>query len=509
MTKKSWAARVAMVAAAAVGGALVAPGSAEADNINGEIADGGTSLTLTAGSPTGAVGKIKLVSTNGDGDQQCNVDPGEEPLRLDIVTPHGITADVDPLAITACDVFHNVTFTAASDAASGTATVAILSGPAGGGTYNNNVRIPITVQRPADTSAPVITYTLTEPDGANGWHRGDAALDWTVTESESPGTLTTQGCDDVTVSADQTSTTYTCSATSAGGEASESVTIKRDSAAPAVSFGGVVSGTTGNDGWYTSAVTVRFDATDATSGVSPASQEVTSSEQGDGVVIDSPAFTDDAGNTTAAGSVSSPPLKIDTDGPTGIELTGVPSSAVHYGEVTGPAECTATDAVSGLAECAVTGLQTSVGTHTVTATATDVAGNTTTARTTYTVLPWETKGFYAPVDMTPAGTTTPVYNTVKGGSTVPLKFELFAGARELTATSAVDTFTTTKVSCVSGAAEDAIETLATTGGTSLRYDTAGGQFVQNWKVPSTAGTCYRAAMTADDGSVIRAFFKVR
>ena len=35
-------------------------------------------------------------------------------------------------------------------------------------------------------------------------------------------------------------------------------------------------------------------------------------------------------------------------------------------------------------------------------------------------------GYYQPVDM------NGVWNTVKGGSTVPLKFELFAGTTELT-----------------------------------------------------------------------------
>jgi hypothetical protein len=113
-----------------------------------------------------------------------------------------------------------------------------------------------------------------------------------------------------------------------------------------------------------------------------------------------------------------------------------------------------------------------------------------------------TKGFYQPVDM--GG----VYNTVKGGSTVPLKFELFAGATELTDTGSVKTLEANKVSCTSGAAEDAIEVTAT-GGTSLRYDTTGGQFIYNWKTPTGAGSCYKVTVTANDGSTISAFFKTR
>jgi hypothetical protein len=70
-----------------------------------------------------------------------------------------------------------------------------------------------------------------------------------------------------------------------------------------------------------------------------------------------------------------------------------------------------------------------------------------------------------------------IFNTVKGGSTVPLKFEVFA-ADELTDTAVVKSLTYTGVSCDASAPTDEIETLAT-GGTSLRYDTTAGQFVYN------------------------------
>src|SRR5215208_8079418 len=122
--------------------------------------------------------------------------------------------------------------------------------------------------------------------------------------------------------------------------------------------------------------------------------------------------------------------------------------------------------------------------------------------TTASILAWTTKGFFAPVDM--GG----VYNTVKGGSTVPLKFELFSGATELTATTDVKSLQSQKVSCTSGA-EDAIEELAATGGTSLRYDTTGGQFIYNWKTPSGAGTCYKVTVTAQDNTPISAYFKLK
>jgi len=110
------------------------------------------------------------------------------------------------------------------------------------------------------------------------------------------------------------------------------------------------------------------------------------------------------------------------------------------------------------------------------------------------------KGFFQPVDM------NGVLNTVKNGSTVPLKFEVFKGTTELTDTSIVSALSK-QITCGTGAVDD-IEVVAT-GNTSLRYDTTAGQFVYNWKTPSVAGNCYSVTMTAKDGSTITAFFKLK
>ena len=105
---------------------------------------------------------------------------------------------------------------------------------------------------------------------------------------------------------------------------------------------------------------------------------------------------------------------------------------------------------------------------------------------------------------------TDVVNTVKNGSTVPIKFELFSGTTELTSTSAVSSVTAKTVSCTNfaGDTEDPIETVAT-GGTSLRYDATGGQFVYNWQTPKKPTTCYSLTMTAADGSTLTAYFKLK
>lgn len=112
--------------------------------------------------------------------------------------------------------------------------------------------------------------------------------------------------------------------------------------------------------------------------------------------------------------------------------------------------------------------------------------------------PLAISGFYQPVDM--GGT----YNIVKGGSTVPMKFEIFDGAAELTDTTIVSV-KAEPIACPDGdATTDIIETTMA-GDTALRYDAAAGQFIYNWKTPKTAG-CYKLTVTAVDGPAISANF---
>nr|WP_281371626.1 PxKF domain-containing protein [Petropleomorpha daqingensis] len=144
------------------------------------------------------------------------------------------------------------------------------------------------------------------------------------------------------------------------------------------------------------------------------------------------------------------------------------------------------------------------GTGTCSVTATRAGDGNYNPRTSAAVIitptPWTTLGFYQPVDM--GG----VLNSAKGGSTVPVKFELFAGTRELTDTAQVS-FSYAKINCDGTAPTDDVETLAT-GNTVLRYDTTAGQFVYNWKLPTGAG-CYRLTMKAADGTSKSADFRLK
>ncbi|HEU4938874.1 MAG TPA: kelch repeat-containing protein [Vicinamibacterales bacterium] len=120
---------------------------------------------------------------------------------------------------------------------------------------------------------------------------------------------------------------------------------------------------------------------------------------------------------------------------------------------------------------------------------------------------WQVGGFYSPV--TPSTAANPIWNIVKGGSTVPLKFEIFAGVNgaEQTSLSAIKSIWLQPVNCTGGAAltVDPAQ-LDNTGGTTLRYD--GSQFIQNWKTPATVG-CFLVSLQAADNTTISAYFRVK
>jgi hypothetical protein len=165
--------------------------------------------------------------------------------------------------------------------------------------------------------------------------------------------------------------------------------------------------------------------------------------------------------------------------------------------------------------CSLTGNQLTANSDTgscvVTAT---MAGNSsydpvTSAPVTVSLQGMTATGFYPPVATSTSN--TPVWNAVKGGSTVPLKFNIYAGGVQQTSPAAVKggTVSVGLVACSNaGSVSYTTDYLQNTGATALRYDTTAGQFIQNWKVPKRAGVCYTAVMTAADNvTTLQAYFK--
>jgi hypothetical protein len=65
-----------------------------------------------------------------------------------------------------------------------------------------------------------------------------------------------------------------------------------------------------------------------------------------------------------------------------------------------------------------------------------------------------------------------------------------------------------QVPCAPTVPTDEVE-ITNTGGTTLRYDTTAGQFIQNWQTPRQVGACYRVTVYTLDGSSISALFKLK
>ena len=375
-------------------------------------------------------------------------------------------------------------FSVTSDQAEQTYTCEATSA---GGTSSDSV----TIKR--DATAPTVTATADSDPNGNGWYKDPFTVSFSGTDATSDNVT----CDDAVnhSSGDTQSGSITGSCTDeAGNSGSATFNFKYDATAPTISGDWAPKN---SFGWNNGDVTVHYTCSDATSQVASCQPDQTVSGEGAGQSRSGSA-TDNAGNT-ASTTVNN--INIDLTDPL-VSLVGGPANngSYYFGSVPSAPTCNASDALSGLdGACSVNGYSNAVGSHTVKAEAKDKAANTASESHAYTVLGWTLDGFKSPVDMG-------IPNDAKGGSTVPLKFEVFAGPTELTSTSVVDYFTQ-KISCASGQG-DAIEQYST-GNTELRYDTTSGQFIFNWKTPKAPGSCYRVTLQADDGSKIYADFRLK
>lgn len=120
-----------------------------------------------------------------------------------------------------------------------------------------------------DSTPPEIQPVYYGTVGANGWYITNVTLNWVVTDPDGP-ILESHGCDAATLVADTVGTSFTCSATSAGGTNQKTVTIKRDATPPTVSV--VADRAPDANGYYNKPVTYAFVGTDPTSGIQACSR---------------------------------------------------------------------------------------------------------------------------------------------------------------------------------------------------------------------------------------------
>ena len=218
----------------------------------------------------------------------------------------------------------------------------------------------------------------------NGWYRSDVTVSWDVSDPES-AISSTSGCDPSTVTTDTTGVTVTCTATSAGGEASVSTTVMRDVTPPTVNLGDL-SPPANPAGWNNTKVTVGFFCADDTSGSNQAGlSEV--AQEGIGLTAGG-SCTDLAGNFASS---TSDPFNIDTTPPT-ITIASPVNGAVFIQNEAIVSDYSCADVLSGVASCTGPVLSganvvtTALGNQNFTVTGTDVADNTTSVTHTYSVI---------------------------------------------------------------------------------------------------------------------------
>jgi hypothetical protein len=291
----------------------------------------------------------------------------------------------------------------------------------------------ITSLSPVDTTPPSITANILGTAGSNGWYASDVTLSWNVIDGESP-IESSSGCATQSVTSDTAGITFTCTATSAGGTASNSITVKRDTAPPMIACGSP-------DGqWHGSDVSIACAANDGGSGLAnpatanfalttavPAGTETANASTGFFKVCDV------AGNCASAGPISG--NMIDKKAPA-IALTTPANGAVYSGNQTVTASYSCSDGGSGVAKCAGTvangakidttpdGISTS---KSFTVNSVDKAGNAVSQLSNYVI-----SCHYVAIGISPSTVKRPSIITVtadvmsctKSSQSISVKFEL-------------------------------------------------------------------------------------
>jgi hypothetical protein len=211
----------------------------------------------------------------------------------------------------------------------------------------------------------------------------------------------------------------------------------------------------------------------------------------------------DKADNSAPDTVSG--INIDKTAPT-VAVTGLTDGATYTLGSVPAAGCNTTDDRSGVATEASYSVVGGplVGTFTaVCSGAVDKAGNSgADATVTYTVhFAWS--GFFQPID-NPGMSAPYVFNRVKAGSAIPVKFSLAGnyGLGILAAGFPQSNWT----SCSAAGSMDTVETL-TGGNSGLSYDALMDQYVYVWKTDkSWAGSCRKLTVRLTDGTDHIAYF---
>jgi hypothetical protein len=248
----------------------------------------------------------------------------------------------------------------------------------------------------ADYTGPVITPTVTSAGSANGWHRSDVTVSFTVTDPESFVSSRT-GCDTRLVQTEGT-TVVTCEAASLGGASTLSVSVRRDTTPPTVNWT-TPTPAANAAGWYSVSPSYGFTAADALSGVNATSG--TAPVMGEGANLRAHVLVADVAGNEA--EYLSPGVNVDRTAPSLTFLYSALANANGWWRSSVNVTPWCVDPLSGVADCGAEQLLTTEGTHVVTRSISDRAGNSTTASSTVRI-------DLTPPQVAPSLVTTPGNN---------------------------------------------------------------------------------------------------
>ena len=364
------------------------------------------------------------------------------------------------------------------------------SGPQAGAVYVYRVASPA-----RDTEPPLVTGKPSRLPNPDNWYRSPVTVTWTATDNVEGALRPPRAMVVAAEGANQTA--VSAPVTDAAGNSAIGTfgPINIDRTAPGIAA--VVDGTPNASGWFNQRPTVRFDCSDALSGIAKCTEPVLvaagKARRVTGTAVDR------AGNV-ARTTVTD--LNVDVTPPR-VSINGLPSSSYVLGGVPQVA-CTATDSLSGIdGDCEVVvtgGSPNGLGVFTATATATDRAGNIGRATRTFTVRHAWT-GFLQPISDTAHQVTADV-SMFKAGSTVPVRFSLRSADGTTVRPNAAPAWVAPTRGPVIGA-PDAAFTFPPRGqsATSQVYQEADGVWTYNWQSPATGkGYFWRIGVKLDDGT---------
>jgi hypothetical protein len=456
--------------------------------------------TITAGGSV-SVGFYVQVSKNdpkGDVDG-CNA-TGNNPATLTFINlPSGVTVSPSSVTFTGCGT-SNVQYVSFSSSIPGTYTIDSdnfsMSGGKTGSLWNLDpaaFTLQVNTPAPSDDTPPVITPTVDPEPNAAGWNNTDVTVTWSVVDPESPIT-STSGCETVTLTEETAGTVLTCTATSEGGTASSSVTIKIDKTKPVIT--GSRFPLPNENGWNNTDVEVSFvceDTGDVQSGIATNTVAGTTlSDEGAGQwVTNTGSCVDVAGNVADPVTVSG--INIDKTAPEVTIVTPEDDGSYTFKQMI-LAEWSVFDGLSGIDTATGTVPSgdpidtSSLGAKSFTVTATDLAGNSTTVTVNYEVVSYTFGGFGAPLTIS--------LKDFKKMSTIPVKFQLFDTDGN-PVSNAIATLEVCKpdLSCMNA---------ASSGGSNVdnyfRYDPVKQQYIFNLSTKTLSLGSNELKVTLDDGT---------